>query len=148
MSKTEKLHFKITLGGTYWHKVPEYSILVDDTEIVRALVKNPSGEVETIEFDLELAETDHMLKIRLENKTNDDTVENADKTAIVKDMLLNIKKITIDEVDLDSILVFKTQFRADDPDRPVLTRCVDLGWNGAWELPFACPFYIWLLETI
>ena len=149
MSEKESLHFKITLGGTYWDKAPEYSILIDDQVITRSIVKNPSGETELIEFDHEFDEdTNHVLKIRLENKTNSDTVENEDKTAIVKDMLLNIVKIEIDEIDLVDILFTKAIYQGDDPTRPVLTQCVDLGWNGTWELPFTSPFYIWLLESI
>ena len=33
MADTEKLHFKIGIGGTYWKKVPIYSILINDKVI-------------------------------------------------------------------------------------------------------------------
>ena len=148
MIVTEKLHFKIGLGGTYWKKVPIYSILVNDDLIVTKEVETPSGKIAFAEFDYELAEGPCVLKIRLENKHWIDTVQNEDKTAILKDMLLNIKSVEIDEIDLGNLIYSKSQFVGDDADRPVLTNCLDLGWNGSWELPVESPFYIWLLENI
>jgi len=75
-------------------------------------------------------------------------IQNADKTAIEKDMLLHIRSIEIDEIDLGNLLWSKSQYVGDDVTRPVLDNCVDLGWNGTWTLAFASPFYIWLLENI
>ena len=62
-------------------------------------------------------------------------------------MLLNIESVEIDEIDLGNLL-FTAKFIGDDPSRPVLDKCKHLGWNGAWTLEFASPFYIWLLENI
>ena len=145
---TERLHFKIGLGGTYWKKVPVYSILINDNVIFTKEVDTATGDIGFVEFDYELAEGPSMLKIRLENKDWTDTVQNNDKTAILKDMLLNIKSVEIDEIDLGNLIYSKSQFVGNEADRPVLTQCVDLGWNGSWELPFESPFYIWLLENI
>jgi hypothetical protein len=149
MATTEKLHFKVTLSGTYWDKVPEYSILINNTQIQRAQLTQPTDQEETIEFDVELADDEfHDLKIRLENKTDSDTVENQDKTAILRDMMLNIQKIEIDEIDLGNLISSKSLYTGDDASRPVLDKCVNLGWNGTWVLQFRSPFYIWLLENI
>lgn len=148
MSAQEKLHFKIGLAGTYWSKAPAYSISVNDVVIVTSQVTTPSEELFYIEFDSELSEGPALLKIRLENKDWTDTVQNEDKTEILKDMLLNIKSVEIDELDLGNLIYTKTEFVGDDLARPVLTRCQDLGWNGAWILAFESPFYIWLLENI
>ena len=54
----------------------------------------------------------------------------------------------IDEVDLGMLIYSKSVFTGDDPDRPVLDNCINLGWNGTWMLSFESPFYIWLLENI
>ena len=145
---TETLHFKIGLAGTYWAKQPEYSILINDTVYNAGTVTEASGETFYIEFDAEVTEGPCALKIRLENKDWTDTVQNEDKTAIVKDMLLNIRTVEIDDINLGNLIYTKTQFVGDDPARPVLTQCQDLGWNGAWILTFESPFYIWLLENI
>jgi hypothetical protein len=148
MTDTEKLHFKIGVGGTYWKKVPVYSILVNDKLIQTTEITSSSGEVDIVEFDAELIEGPCTLKIRLENKDWTDTIQNTDKTEILQDMLLNIKTVEIDEIDLGNLVFTKSEFVGDDADRPVLDKCVDLGWNGTWTLPFESPFYIWLLENI
>jgi hypothetical protein len=148
MSTVEKLHFKIGLSGTYWSKVPIYSILVNDTLLFTKEITTPSDEVFFTEFDHELEEGPCTLKIRLENKDWKDTVQNDDKTEILKDMLLNIVSVEIDEIELGNLIFTKSEFVGDDATRPVLDKCVNLGWNGIWTLPFDSPFYIWLLENI
>jgi hypothetical protein len=144
----ETLHFKIGLAGTYWDKHPKYSILINDKVYNTDTINNASGETFYVEFDAEVEEGPCTLKIRLENKDWTDTVQNEDKTEIVKDMLLNIRSVEIDDINLGNLIYTKTQFVGDDPARPVLDRCQDLGWNGAWILAFESPFYIWLLENI
>jgi hypothetical protein len=148
MADIERLHFKIGLSGTYWSKKPIYSISVDDSLLFTKEIETASDEVVFIEFDADIAEGSHSLKIRLENKNASDTVENDDKTAIVNDMLLNIKSVEIDEIDLGQLIWTASTFVGDDADRPELKNCVNLGWNGTWSLPFESPFYIWLLENI
>ena len=148
MADVERLHFKIGLAGTYWDKHPIYSILVNDKVVVTKEVASPSEEIFYEEFDVDVEEGSATLKIRLENKDWTDTIQNEDKTEIVKDMLLNIKSVEIDEIDLANMIYTKTEFVGDDADRPVLDKCIELGWNGTWTLPFESPFYIWLLENI
>lgn len=145
---TETLHFKIGLAGTYWAKHPQYSILINDKTYNAGVVAEASGETFYIEFDAEVEEGPCTLKIRLENKDWTDTIQNEDKTAIVNDMLLHIRSVEIDDINLGNLIYTKTQFVGDDPSRPVLDKCQDLGWNGTWILSFDSPFYIWLLENI
>jgi len=149
MSEVEKLHFKIGLSGTYWAKRPIYSILVNDQVKETCEITTASDEVFFVEFDCEVSEGPCTLKIRLENKENPDTVtdDTTEEFVILKDMLLNIESVEIDEIDLGNLL-FTAKFIGDDPSRPVLDKCKHLGWNGAWTLEFASPFYIWLLENI
>jgi hypothetical protein len=149
MSEVEKLHFKIGLSGTYWAKKPIYSILVNDQVKDTCEITTASDEVFFVEFDCEVSEGPCTLKIRLENKENPDTVtdDTTEEFVILKDMLLNIESVEIDEIDLGNLL-FTAKFIGDDPSRPVLDKCKHLGWNGAWTLEFASPFYIWLLENI
>ena len=148
MSDIEKLHFKIVLAGTYWEKRPIYTILINDKIIETREISTENGQEFSTEFDADVVEGPCSLKIRLENKHWTDTVENEDKTAILKDMLLHIKSVEIDEIDLANMIYTKSEFVGDDPERPVLDKCIDLGWNGTWTLPFESPFYIWMLENI
>lgn len=149
---TETLHFKIGLAGTYWNKRPVYSILINDAVVTNKEIDTPSGEQFYVEFDHDLQEGPCTLKIRLENKDDSDILkdnyEDPDNFKILGDLLLNIKSVEIDEINLGNLIYTKTCFVGDDPSRPVLDKCQDLGWNGAWILEFDSPFYIWLLENI
>ena len=153
MATVEKLHFKLGLAGTYWNKQPVYSVYINDSIIVQsASVTAASEEVFYIEFDAEVTEgSTASLTVTLENKTNQDTVKDDDTRedfTIVKDMLLHIKSIEIEEIDLSSLIYTKSIFVGNDLTRPTLDNCIDLGWNGKWSLQFESPFYIWLLENI
>ena len=140
----ETLTFKIGLSGTFFNNVPAYSILLNG-------IKHASGKVlaETkfIDFSANIEEDqEHLLEIRLENKTSRDTVTENGK--IVKDTLLNIDSIAIDDIELGELKWSMSEFVGDDPARPTLQRCVNLGWNGSYRLKFTSPFYIWLLENM
>ena len=142
----EKLHFKIGLSGTYWSKQPAYSIRLNGFEY---LAGHASNDIQYVEFSEEVEEgTECVLEIRLNNKTDADVVQNEDKTEIVKDMLLNIESIEIDEIDLDQLIWSASEFVGDDPKRPTLKGCINLGWNGAYTLKFTSPFYLWLLASM
>ena len=151
----EKLAFKLGLSGTYHDRRPAYSILVNGNIVAEGEVAVPSGEVFYVEFSADLVEEeDHVLSVRLNNKQSTDVVESADKTAIVKDMLLNIDSVEIDDIDIGSLKWTHSLYRPDVPQKfngttvSELVNCVNLGWNGAWEFAFKSPFYIWLLENL
>lgn len=146
---TEHLKFKIGLSGTYWDRKPEFSVLLNDVKLAEGTIIGPSDSVQYVEFEADIAEDQtHCLSIRLENKTDDDVVQSEDKTTILKDMLLNIHSINIDDIDLDQLLWQLSTFVGDDPARPVIKGCVNLGWNGTFKFEFTTPFYLWLLETL
>ena len=145
MPEIEKLKFKIGISGTYWDKQPQWCFLIDQEIVVGGIA---SAETEYVEFECNLVEGKHTLSIALVNKTDSDTVENEDKTAIVKDMLLNIESIEIDSIPLEDLIRTKSEFVGFDSTRPVLKNCVNLGWNGHWNLAFETPFYVWLLENM
>ena len=145
MSNQEQLHFRIGLSATVWDKKPQWRMLLNDREVAQGIA---DSEIEYVEFDHAITEGTQRLVIQLLNKDTSDTVENESKTAIVKDMLLHIKSIEIDEIDLGNLPWQISKFVAKDPARPELIHCLDLGWNGDWSLEFESPFYIWLLESI
>ena len=140
----ETLSFKIGLTGTYWQRKPRYTVLVNGNKQAEGSCDLSLTE---IEFSLDLEEEkDHLLEIRLENKATSDTVLYDGK--IIKDMLLNIESIEIDEIELGEIKWSLSEFVADNPERETLKRCVNLGWNGSYQLKFSSPFYLWLLENM
>jgi hypothetical protein len=145
----ETLSFRIGLSGTYWSKKPEFAVLVNDKNMAWGLIDAPVDQVQYVNFTEKFEENSiNKLQIRLNNKTDQDTVQDEECTEILKDMLLNIKSIEIDNIDLGELVWSASQFIADDPVRPTLKNCINLGWNGAYTLTFASPFYLWLLENI
>lgn len=145
----ETLTFKIGVSGSYWNKKPVYAVHVDGIEQASATIAGQSDETEYVEFTLDLAEdTEHLLEIKLLNKTDDDVVQSEDKTEILKDMLLNIESVEIDAISLGNLIWSHSEFVATDPNRPTLKNCVNLGWNGSYQLKFNSPFYLWLLENM
>ena len=155
---TENIHFKIGLSGTYWDKKPHFTISVDDKEYVNAHITKESDAVEYVEFDCEVEEEkSHVLRIRFDNKELTDVVkDNPDPVnfTIVKDMLLNLVSIEVDDIDLGNLPHLISVYKYDTPqDYPEvgsteIDRCVNFGTNGTYELEFSSPFYLWLLEKI
>lgn len=145
----ENLKFDITLSGTYWGKRPQFSIWLDEQVIQQTEFKD---QVQTVSFTRDLSEGTHSLSIRLENKDQrtDTIIENGE---IVKDMLLNIDDITIDDISLGNLL-WLAEYHLDTPQEyqgktiTQLDNCVNLGWNGTYVLKFTSPFYLWLLEKL
>jgi hypothetical protein len=145
----EKLSFVVALSGTFWDRRPQFSIWLDDHQVVASEIV--SAAQQEIKFERTVDEGVHTLKIRLENKTKQDTVlENGE---VVKDMLLNINDITIDDISLGNLL-WSAEYILDHPQEykgqtvTKLDNCVNLGWNGTYVLKFTSPFYIWLLEQL
>ena len=145
----ENLQFKISLTGTYWDKKPQFSVWLDDHVVIQSEIASKSEQI--INFERRITEGAHELKIRLENKTDTDTVIGNDE--VVKDMLLNISDITVDDISLGNLL-WSAEYILDRPQQyqgqtiTKLDNCVNLGWNGTYVLKFTSPFYIWLLEQL
>jgi len=146
----EILHFEVVLSGTYWDKKPQFSVWLDDHVIMQSEITR-TAELQSIKFARDLDKGVHQLKIRLENKTSQDTV--VANGEMVKDMLLNIDDIIIDDINLRQLL-WDAEYHLDSPQEynsntiTRLDRCVNLGWNGTYVLNFSTPFYVWLLEKL
>jgi hypothetical protein len=145
----ENLKFNISLTGTYWDKKPQFSVWLDDHVVTQSEISSTAEQI--VSFERMVDEGSHELKIRLENKTNADTV--IETGEVVKDMLLNIDDITIDDIGLGNLL-WSAEYMLDRPQQykgqtiDHLDGCVNLGWNGTYVLKFSSPFYIWLLEKL
>jgi len=145
----ENLSFKISLTGTFWDRRPQFSVWLDDHVVIQSEISSEAEQI--VNFERRVDEGPHELKIRLENKADADTIiENGE---VVKDMLLNIDDITIDDISLGNllwsaeyILDKKRIYKGQEIDH--LDGCVNLGWNGTYTLKFTSPFYIWLLEKL
>ena len=147
----ERLKFKIDLGATFWDKTPSYEVYINDAYISSGSVAS-DNVIQEIEIDLK--EGDYILKVRLNNKDEADTIQD-DSGNIIKDMLLHIKGLQIDDIDMGPLLWSNSKFTLDTPvEYPpgnIITEyaeCVDLGHNGTWEFRFKSPMYDWLLDTL
>ena len=145
----ENLSFQISLTGTFWDRRPQFSVWLNDHVVIQSEIASSAEQI--VSFDRRINEGPHELKIRLENKTNADTViENGE---VVKDMLLNIDDITVDDISLGNLL-WSAEYILDKPQIykgqtiDHLDGCVNLGWNGTYILKFSSPLYIWLLEKL
>ena len=113
-----------------------------------------------IEFEQECEEgKDYQLILDRSNKDKRQTIVN-EKGDLLKDQLLHIKSIEIDEIDLGALL-FEGVYRPNYPEPwatqqreaghnipETLKNSIDLGHNGTWTFTFTSPFYMWLLENL
>jgi hypothetical protein len=145
----ESLKFAITLSGTFWDRRPQYSIWFDDQVVSQSELSDANQH--TFTFTRDLVQGPHEIKIRLENKIQPDTV--LENGHIVKDMLLNIDDIVIDDTSVGNLL-YTAEYQLDKPQNyqgktiTHLDHCVNLGWNGTYIFKFSSPFTAWLLERL
>jgi hypothetical protein len=156
---TEKLKFRLELWSEYWDKKPIANILINDHSHYKQEIAGTEKEPTVIEFEHELTEGEkYSLIIERSGKDTKQTIVENNK--ITKDQLLHIKSIEIDEIDIGA-LVYEGIYTPQYPEPwasqqaaignilPESFKNVTcIGHNGRWELGFASPFYIWLLENL
>lgn len=157
--KTEKLKFKLELWATYWDKPPVAEIFINALSCFKSEITGTEDKPTQIELEHTLEEgQEYTLKIvRTGKDKGQSVVENSE---IVKDQLLHIKMLEIDEIDLGALVYegiytpaypepWATQQRSAGVELPVSFKNVTtMGHNGTWELKFTSPFYMWLLENL
>ena len=157
---TEKLKFKLKLYATMWDKPPVADICMDETSISKKEITGTETNPDVIEFEHELEDDKHYnLVIKRSGKNSGQTVIN-EKGDILKDQLLHIKSIEIDEIDIGS-LVYEGIYTPEYPEpwatqqreagnelQESFKNVVKMGHNGEWSFRFGSPFYMWLLENL
>ena len=157
---TEKLKFKIELYAEMWNQAPIVEIIINHTGIIQERIHRDKNAPHIIEFEHELQEdTTNKLILKRSNKLKDETVVSQDGH-IIKDQILHIKSIEIDEIDIGSLVyegVYEpkyaepwfTQIKEAGREPPkTFKNCTGLGHNGTWTFTFGSPFYMWLLENL
>jgi len=157
---TEKLKIRLELYATMWDKPPVAEITIDNSVIVKKDITGTEAKPDMIEFEHEFNEGgDYSLIINRSGKSNNQTVVNA-KGDIIKDQLLNIKKIEIDEIDIGALVYegvytprypepWATQQRESGNDlKDSFKNVTKMGFDGEWKFTFSSPFYMWLLENL
>jgi len=157
---TEKLKFRLELYATMWDKPPHAEILINDENHFKGEITGTEKKPDVIEFDVTLDEgKEYNIVINRSGKSKGQTVVNSNGD-IIKDQLLHIKNIEIDEINIGS-LVFEGVYTPKYPE-PWATQQRDaglelqesfknvtqMGHNGTWTFKFESPFYMWLLENL
>tara|TARA_B100000579_G_scaffold419529_1_gene418221 strand:+ start:219 stop:701 length:483 start_codon:yes stop_codon:yes gene_type:complete len=157
---TENITFKLELFATMWDKPPVADILLNGTSHAKQEITGTEEEPQIIEFKVDLEEGQgYDLVVSRSNKTDSQTIVN-EKGDILKDQMLHIKKIHIDEIDIGS-LIFEGVYKPEYPE-PWATKSREkglslpetlknspiMGHNGTWTFKFSSPFYMWLLENL
>ena len=137
----ENVTLDIGISPQYWDIPPRAKIKLDGSVIFQGDVT----EAKVITHKTTLTEGDHLLEIILLNKDGRrDTIIEDGK--IVKDMLLNIDSVIIDDIELgfltNSLSVYETE------SGEIHHNMVNMGWNGTFKLKFSSPIYVWLLENL
>ena len=157
---TEKLKFKLELYATMWDKPPHAEIIVGGKSHFNDKISGTQEKPTLIEFEHELEEgNDYELIIKRSGKVKGQSVVN-DKGDVLKDQLLHIKSMEIDEIELGS-LVYEGIYTPEYPEpwatqqrtageelKESFKNVTSMGHDGTWQFKFASPFYVWLLENL
>jgi len=156
---TENLKFKIQLYAQYWDKPPIAEIMIGDQSKIKQEITGTEQNPNLIEFYHELEEgQEYKFVIHRSNKDDSQTI--VESGQIVKDQLLFIKSIEIDEIDLGGLIYeglyipqypepWASEQKQAGKELPISFKNVtSMGHNGHWELGFTSPFYMWLLENL
>ena len=157
---TEKLKFKLELYATMWDRPPHAEILIGDKSHFKGDITGTEDKPNVVEFEHEFTEGEESeLIIERSGKIGNQTVVN-DKGDLLKDQLLHIKGIEIDEIDIGA-LVYEGVYTPDYPEpwasqqrqagselKESFKNVTTIGHNGTWRFKFESPFYMWLLENL
>ena len=157
---TEKLKFKLELYATMWDQPPVAEIKINSKSYFNSEITSTEQNPTIIEFEAELTEeSEYNLIIERSGKGKNQTVIN-EKGDILKDQLLHIKSIEIDEIDIGPLVYegvytpkypepWATQQRESGHDlKDSFKNVTQMGFNGEWKFTFSSPFYMWLLENL
>ena len=157
---TEKLKFKLELYATMWDQPPVAEVKLNSKSYFKSEIKSTEQDPTVIEFEAELTEeSEYNLIIERSGKGKNQTVIN-EKGDILKDQLLHIKSIEIDEIDIGALVYegvytpkypepWATQQRESGHDlKDSFKNVTQMGFNGEWKFTFQSPFYLWLLENL
>ena len=148
------------LYATMWDRPPVAEILIGDKSHFAGDITGTEDKPTVVEFEHELTEGEEgELTINRSGKDKNQTVIN-NKGDLLKDQLLHIKSMEIDEVDLGGLVyegVYTPQYpepwasqqrRAGVELPESFKNVTTMGHDGTWRFKFESPFYMWLLENL
>lgn len=146
MENSEPIDIAISLSSTFWKDPPRTKVYINNDLIFDDKIIQPTD----VKWAGSLPEGKHKLTVELLDKNKHQTIVENDK--IIKDQILNIDTVSFDEIDIGYLKHSLSKYYPDQIQHkgaPLLVNdCVNLGWNGKWEIIFTVPIYFWLLENI
>lgn len=142
---SETVDIKINLSSEHWdNRYPGARVYINQELIHEGLIAEPTE----LSCSGELDEGEQVIVVEMYDKRDDDTVVDENEN-IIKDVILKIDNISFDDVDLNELVQMGSMYYPKSEYAPeVLNQCINLGWNGRWELKFSSPTYLWLLENL
>jgi hypothetical protein len=150
---SEEVEIVITLSSEWHTKPPKFKLFIDDNLIDEGYIEEKYLENKSKDFTWSgtLEDGPHKIRVEMIEKTKLCTVIN-EHGEIIKDRLLRINEVSIDQINLGFLVYKNCKFY---PDKNKFTNTDDMipnldhiGYNGKWELDFEVPTYIWLLENL
>ena len=134
--------------------------MIDNHSHFKGDITGDEAKPNLIVFEQELEEgKEYNLIINRSGKGKNQTVIN-EKGDILKDQLLHIKSMEIDEIDIGALVYegiytpqytepWATQQRAAGIElQESFKNVTNMGHDGEWKFKFKSPFYMWLLENL
>jgi len=137
-----KLNFKIE--PTYHSRAPKMAVTLNKD----ILIDEEFTEPRDVELELDLKEDEeYKLGFNFYGKTENDTVIDEDGN-ILKDQLIKISDIRLDDIDISSMLPISTNtcYYSHDCVRDPFYDT--MGRNGTSIIKIRSPLYVWLLENL
>src|SRR6056300_397490 len=147
---TEKLKFKLQLYATMWDQPPVAEVKLNSKSYFKAEITSTEQDPTVIEFEAELTEgSEYNLIIERSGKNAKTQTVLNDKGEIIKDQLLHIKSIEIDEINIGA-LVYEGEYTPEYPEpwatqqkesgndlKDSFKNVTMMGFNGSWRLKFS-----------
>lgn len=144
---TEKLSFKFVLTtDTYDNHRFTVCAGINDEILTDRVVIEPNNDTEIMfEKELDLDQT-YKIKLHFEGKESNCTIV-GDNGEIVKDMIVTVKGIEIDELGFSHDMLRLNQFTRKD-NAQIISGDDTFGFNGVFEISITTPYYLWVLENM
>jgi len=141
----ETLKFKIALESEWFNNPPNFRVSINND----TLIDGPLREPIIIDREIQLEdEQSYTLNFTLHDKSKHDT-EIDEQNNILKDTLVKIKKVEIDDIDITQMLSTNSDIFYYRHDDGTIDPFYDtMGVNGTSTVEFTTPFYVWLLENL
>jgi hypothetical protein len=148
---------KFYLTAEYWENPPTIQIILNNHCLYDAEVKK--DDFIELKYSTDILCNENNLVIRRYGKTIDDT-QIDDNNKIIKDSIIHISKVEINEIDLGNIIYnipffpcYPEPWASEQNDLgnhlpDTIKPCTDLCHNGNWHLSWYEPFHIWYLENL